>query len=274
MAGLSRHLSHPLPWRRLRCTTRSRPRSWRRMRAALPRLSTAMRMSFTSTHGLGWRCRPRRRMRCRTPSWSPGQRSRGYASLAACGRGCSPWRATSVIGGCGLASRLRRPGPWTRRCSLPPSPSRRSLALWWPPRWPGWQVHALAAQARAHLESSLRRPPTIGSARQPSLATLLGMLTAPALPSGMRDRIVALAADPSPDAAARRALVAERAAPFGADGFPVQLAKLARPRWRGGPVLAAAAAAAALALLGGGMYYVNYVSASSSSPASVATSAP
>ena len=127
---------------------------------------------------------------------------------------------------------------------------------------PARQAHALAARARAHLESSLRTPPTVGSAPPPSLAVLLGMLLVPALPNGMRDRIVALAADSSPDAAAVRVRVAERAAPFGADGFPVQLAKLAMPRWRGAPVLAAAAAAGALALLGGGMYYVNYASAS------------
>jgi RNA polymerase sigma factor (sigma-70 family) len=139
---------------------------------------------------------------------------------------------------------------------------------------PAKQAHALAARARAHLESSLRTPPAVGSAPQPSLARLLGMLMVPTLPNGMRDRIVAFAADPSPGAAAHRARVAERAAPFGADGFPVQLAKLAMPRWRGGPVLAAAAAAAALALLGGGMYYANYASSSSSPQPSAAATVP
>ena len=139
---------------------------------------------------------------------------------------------------------------------------------------PARQAQALAARARAHLESSLRRSPTVGSAPQPSLAMLLGMLMVPALPNGMRYRIVAWATDSSPDAAALRAQVAERAAPFGADGFPVQLAKLAMPRWRGGPVLAAAAAAGALALLGSGMYYVNYASASSSPQHSAVATAP
>jgi RNA polymerase sigma factor (sigma-70 family) len=139
---------------------------------------------------------------------------------------------------------------------------------------PAKQADALAARARADLESSLRTPPTVGSALQPSLAGLLGMLVVPTLPNGMRDRIVALAADPSPDAAAHRARVAEQAGPFGVDGFPVQLAKLAKPRWRGGPMLAAAAAAAALALLGGGMYYANYASPSSSPQPSAAATVP
>ena len=56
---------------------------------------------------------------------------------------------------------------------------------------PARQAQALAARARAHLESSLRRSPTVGSAPQPSLAMLLGMLMVPALPNGMRHRIVA-----------------------------------------------------------------------------------
>src|SRR4029077_12220683 len=67
---------------------------------------------------------------------------------------------------------------------------------------PARQAKALAARARAHLESSLRRSPTVGSALQPSLVTLLGMLMVPALPNGMRHRIVAWGPDSPPDAAA------------------------------------------------------------------------
>ena len=95
---------------------------------------------------------------------------------------------------------------------------------------------------------------------------LLSMLTVPELPVALRQRTLRLLADPSPDAVAYRAQVAARAAPFGTDGFPIQLRRPSVPRWRGTPVMAAVAAAAGLALLGSGMYYLNYTPASGSSP--------
>ena len=67
-------------------------------------------------------------------------------------------------------------------------------------------------------------------------AALLSMLTVPALPADLRQRILGLVA--SPDAAAYRAQVVDRAAPFGADGFPVQLTTPSVPRWQGTSVMA------------------------------------
>jgi RNA polymerase sigma factor (sigma-70 family) len=105
-----------------------------------------------------------------------------------------------------------------------------------------------------------------------SPAMLLSILTMPPLPSALRERTLSLVADASPDAATYRAEVIDRAAPFGADGFPVQLTTSSVPRWRAIPVIAAAAVAAtALALLGGGMYYVDYTSTHSASPAQPAS---
>ncbi len=75
-------------------------------------------------------------------------------------------------------------------------------------------------------------------------------------PSYLRERILDLVSDDSPTAVAYRARVADRAARFDADGFPVQLTTPSMPGSRLTPV-SVAAAAAALALLGGAMYYVN-----------------
>ena len=111
-----------------------------------------------------------------------------------------------------------------------------------------------------------------------SPAMLLSILTVPPLPAGLREQTLHLVTDDSPDAAAYRAQVTDRAAPFGADGFPVQQTTPSAPRRQPISVLAVAAiAAAALALLGGGMYYVDYSSTHSGSPsqsASTAASAP
>jgi RNA polymerase sigma factor (sigma-70 family) len=75
-------------------------------------------------------------------------------------------------------------------------------------------------------------------------------------PTYLRERILALVCDNSPGAVAYRVYTADRAARFGADGFPIQLTTPSVPRSRFTPA-SVAAAAAVLALLGGAMYYVN-----------------
>ena len=127
--------------------------------------------------------------------------------------------------------------------------------------------------ARCAVCSELKR-------RDLAPAMLLSMLTVPALPAGLRPRIAALVSGTAPDAAACRAEVMGRAAPFGPDGFPVQPATPAVPRRKSVAVLAAALAVAALALLGGGTYYVDYTSThpgpapGTPSPSAPATTAP
>jgi RNA polymerase sigma factor (sigma-70 family) len=106
-----------------------------------------------------------------------------------------------------------------------------------------------------------------------SAAILLSMLTVPALPLGLRERILGLVAGSSADTATYRAQVLDRGQPFGSDGFPVQLTTPSMPHRRGTSVIAATVAAAALVLLGGGMYYVDYTSTHSGPPPSPSHSA-
>jgi hypothetical protein len=54
-------------------------------------------------------------------------------------------------------------------------------------------------------------------------ATLLSLLPTAELPAGLRHPVLKLMAGTTPEAAARRALVAQRAEPFAATGFPVPL---------------------------------------------------
>ena len=104
-----------------------------------------------------------------------------------------------------------------------------------------------------------------------SAAILLSMLTVPALPLGLRQRILGLVDGSSADTATYRAQVLDRIQPSGADGFPVQLTTPSMPHRRGISVIAATVAAAALVLLGGGMYYVDYTSTHSGPPPAAAT---
>jgi RNA polymerase sigma factor (sigma-70 family) len=110
-------------------------------------------------------------------------------------------------------------------------------------------------------------------------AKLLSMLTVPDLPVGLWRRIFDLITDPSADASAYRAQVANQAEPFGVSGFPIQLAPASSTRGRSILVLAAVLGAVALALLAGGTYFVEYTSNSGptapspSATASTATSA-
>lgn len=92
--------------------------------------------------------------------------------------------------------------------------------------------------------------------RELAPALLLGLaplaaLSAGAVPPGLREQVLRLASSNTPDAAAHRASVAQRTAPFGHHGFPKPLdpPKSAWWRTRSGQAAAAAAAAAVVAAL-------------------------
>src|SRR5438067_1385075 len=91
-------------------------------------------------------------------------------------------------------------------------------------------------------------------------AVLLGMMPAVPLPADLRRRTLGVIADKTPTAVAYRARVLDRAARFGAGGFPAQVATPSVPGRRVTAVAAVAAAAAALALLGGAMYFAAHAS--------------
>src|SRR5580693_6037377 len=92
--------------------------------------------------------------------------------------------------------------------------------------------------------------------RELAPALLLGLaplaaLSTGAVPPGLREQVLRLASGNTPDAAAHRASVAQRTAPFGHHGFPKPLdpPKAAWWRTRSGQAAAAAAAAAVIAAL-------------------------
>jgi RNA polymerase sigma factor (sigma-70 family) len=87
--------------------------------------------------------------------------------------------------------------------------------------------------------------------RELSPAMLLSVLPVVFLPSGLRDEVFRLVADPSPEAARYREHVAKRAEPFGSSGFPVPVASVARVRLRGQAIAFAAFAALLLIVVGG-----------------------
>jgi RNA polymerase sigma factor (sigma-70 family) len=91
--------------------------------------------------------------------------------------------------------------------------------------------------------------------RELAPALLLGLAPLAALPAavppGLREQVLRLASSNTPDAAAHRASVAQRTAPFGHHGFPKPLDPPKSSWWRtrSGQAAAAAAAAAAVAAL-------------------------
>jgi RNA polymerase sigma factor (sigma-70 family) len=87
--------------------------------------------------------------------------------------------------------------------------------------------------------------------RELSPAMLFSVLPLVMLPRGLRQQVLRLVADSSPDAARYRDLVVRRTGRFGPSGFPVQLSPAGRGRGlRSGTTLVAAAAM--LVILGGG----------------------
>ena len=92
--------------------------------------------------------------------------------------------------------------------------------------------------------------------RELAPALLLGLaplaaLSTGAVPPGLREQVLRLASSNTPDAAAHRASVAQRTAPFGHHGFPKPLDPPKSSWWqtRSGQAAAAAAAAAVVAAL-------------------------
>src|SRR5271169_5549944 len=91
--------------------------------------------------------------------------------------------------------------------------------------------------------------------RELAPALLLGLAPLAALPAavppGLREQVLRLASSNTPDAAAHRASVAQRTAPFGHHGFPKPLDPPKSSWWRtrSGQAAAAAAAAAVVAAL-------------------------
>ena len=91
--------------------------------------------------------------------------------------------------------------------------------------------------------------------RELSPAMLFSMLPLVALPRGLRQQVLRLVSDNSPQAAGYRDLVVRRAGRFGSAGFPVQVSPAGRGHRRGQlsrAVLFAAAAALIVAAGGGG----------------------
>jgi RNA polymerase sigma factor (sigma-70 family) len=89
--------------------------------------------------------------------------------------------------------------------------------------------------------------------RELSPAMLLSALPVVILPPGLRQQVLRLVADTSPNAVRYREHVARRAEPFRSSGFPVPIVEFAPVRWRGRgrTVIFAAAAALVLVIAGG-----------------------
>jgi hypothetical protein len=100
-------------------------------------------------------------------------------------------------------------------------------------------------------------------------AILLGLLPVIPLPADLRRQTLGLISDQSSTAVDHCTRVLDRAARFGAGGFPVQLTTPSVPGRRVTSVASVAAAAAALALLGGAMYYAAQASGHGPAPAAV-----
>ena len=81
---------------------------------------------------------------------------------------------------------------------------------------------------------------------------MLGALPDPVLPESLQHEALSLLADTSPDAAAERAEIAERAEPFTRSGFPVPLDPLASRRGPAAFVPAAGVLIAVFVMFGGG----------------------
>jgi RNA polymerase sigma factor (sigma-70 family) len=122
---------------------------------------------------------------------------------------------------------------------------------------------------RKRINRHIEQCPTCAERKKRELAPALLLGLAPlaalpiaAMPAGLREQVLRLASSDTPDAAAHRASVAQRTAPFGHHGFPKPLDPPKSPWWqtRSGQTAAAVGAAAvvaaitliAVALSGGG----------------------
>jgi DNA-directed RNA polymerase specialized sigma24 family protein len=132
--------------------------------------------------------------------------------------------------------------------------------------WDGRLTPAL----RKRLASHIRRCSVCGKSRHREVrpAMMLALLPAAVPPDRLRERVIGMVTDDSPDAEDRRQRIARRAEPLTSIGFPVQATRPQTPRLPARYALTAAAAAAAVALLGGGAFLVNYTSHSGQPSAS------
>lgn len=96
---------------------------------------------------------------------------------------------------------------------------------------------------------------------------LLGMLPVPELPPGLRDQVLSLVKDDSPDAAVLRGQLARRAEPFARSGFPVPLDRLAAAHGPATFIPAAGVLVAVFAVFGGGAVLVSNTLPKPGSPA-------
>ena len=110
----------------------------------------------------------------------------------------------------------------------------------------GWDGH-LNVLLRKRVSRHLEQCEECGQRKRRELspAMLLSALPLVVLPPGLRQQVLRLVGNVTPDAVSYRARVARRAGRFRADGFPVPAARV--PRWRPGSqqVLTAAAVTAA-----------------------------
>jgi RNA polymerase sigma factor (sigma-70 family) len=118
--------------------------------------------------------------------------------------------------------------------------------------WDGTLTILLRKRVSRHIENC----EICGERKRRALspAALFGVLPVVALPPGLREQVLHLVADNSPDAIRYRAQVVSRAGRFRPSGFPVQLSPAGRAGSRGiraHPVIYAAAVVVIL-LLGGG----------------------
>jgi RNA polymerase sigma factor (sigma-70 family) len=88
--------------------------------------------------------------------------------------------------------------------------------------------------------------------RELSPAMLFSVLPVFGLPRGLRQQVLRLVSDRSPEAASYRDMVVRRAGRFGSSGFPIQVSPAGRARGRGLRSRAVIFAAAAAVLLAGG----------------------
>jgi RNA polymerase sigma factor (sigma-70 family) len=117
--------------------------------------------------------------------------------------------------------------------------------------WDGRLTVLLRKRVSRHIEGC----ETCGTRKRRELnpAALLSMLPLAILPPGLRQQVLRLVSDVSPEAASYRARVVRRAGSFRSNGFPVPVAPVAPPGAARRYVLAASIVAAAGALLIGGV---------------------
>jgi RNA polymerase sigma factor (sigma-70 family) len=121
--------------------------------------------------------------------------------------------------------------------------------------WDGELTPAIRKQVARHMTGC----DWCGERRRRELSpmALLGMLAVPELPPGLRDQVMTLVKDDSPDAAVLRGQVARRAEPFARSGFPVPLDRLAAAHGPGTFIPAAGVLVAVFAVFGGGAVLVS-----------------